>query len=110
MGMQAKGMIYNWKSSNLILNNTFCRPDQQPYPTKRPEHTSSSSSRPPSTELTNHYGGIDYNRKQYGKPGESYNMKGDNGDRKIISESVGYHGEKITSIITELNNGKYLGN
>ncbi|XP_066142349.1 uncharacterized protein [Euwallacea fornicatus] len=58
---------------------------------------------PPSTELSNHYGVVDYGNNHHGKPGELLN---DKGGIKVVTESVGYNGEKITSIITELANDK----
>ncbi|CAG9766320.1 unnamed protein product [Ceutorhynchus assimilis] len=76
---------------------------ERPYkPSKNP---TTSSSKPPSTELTNHYNSMDYH-KQYGKPGSYSNTKGSDKGQAIVTESVGYHGEKITSIITPLKNDR----
>ncbi|XP_030764944.1 uncharacterized protein LOC115889139 isoform X2 [Sitophilus oryzae] len=79
---------------------------EKPLPSwpSRPSQDNPIAPRPikPVTEI-NGYDGVDYTNKHYGKPGEYQDDKNEGG-KKVISHSIGHHGEKITAIITEINN------
>lgn len=69
----------------------------------------------PATNSSNYGSTTEKNLKDYegskNKDDKNGNKKGESGyggNKSIVSQSVGYNGEKITSIITEIPNSEYL--